>query len=121
MIDEFPIFAIAAAYAHGITEVKDAAELRTKESDRISDLCHEIRTLGIEVDEAPDGFRIFGGRPVAGGKVFSHSDHRLAMSLAVAGMGAQSQVEVEHAEVINESFPSFLPILAKIGASIARI
>jgi 3-phosphoshikimate 1-carboxyvinyltransferase len=120
MIDEFPILAIAAAYAQGITEVKDAAELRTKESDRISDLCHEIRTLGIEVYEAPDGFRIFGGRPVAGGKVFSHSDHRLAMSLAVAGMDAQTQVEVENAEAINESFPSFLPILAKIGASIAR-
>jgi 3-phosphoshikimate 1-carboxyvinyltransferase len=120
MIDEFPIFAIAAAYAHGITEVTGAAELRTKESDRISDLCHEIRTLGIEVYEAPDGFRIVGGRPVNGGKVNSHLDHRLAMSLAVAGLGAQAQVEVEHAEVINESFPSFLPILAKIGASIAR-
>ncbi len=120
MIDEFPIFAVAAAYAEGITEVKDAAELRTKESDRISDLCSEIRHLGVEVYENLDGFRIVGGNPLNGGKVNSHMDHRLAMSLAVAGLGAQKRVEINHAEVVNESFSSFTTILAKLGACIQQ-
>jgi 3-phosphoshikimate 1-carboxyvinyltransferase len=118
MIDEFPIFAVAAAYAQGITEVKDAGELRAKESDRISDLCTELKNLGVEVYENPEGFRIVGGNPLVGGKVYSHQDHRLAMSLAVAGMGAGDQVVIEHAEVVNESFPSFISILQKLGASI---
>jgi 3-phosphoshikimate 1-carboxyvinyltransferase len=118
MIDEFPIFAIAAAYAHGITEVKDAAELRMKESDRISDLCSEIRLLGVEVYENPDGFRIVGGKLIPGCKVNSHLDHRLAMSLTVAGLGALSKVEIDHAEVVYESFPSFVEILSKLGAII---
>ena len=118
MIDEFPIFAVAAAYAQGITEVKDAAELRTKESDRISDLSTEIRNLGVDVHETPDGFRIVGGNPLLGGKVNSHLDHRLAMSLTVAGMGAQNRVEINHAEAVYESFPSFTAILEKLGASI---
>ncbi len=118
MIDEFPIFTVAAAYAQGITEVKDAAELRTKESDRITDLCTEIRQLGVEVYENFDGFCLVGGSLPQGGEVFSHLDHRLAMSLAVAGMGAQNQVLINHAEVVSESFPSFTAILRTIGASI---
>ncbi|MGE5224673.1 MAG: 3-phosphoshikimate 1-carboxyvinyltransferase [Omnitrophica WOR_2 bacterium] len=117
MIDEFPAFSVAAAYADGATQVCDAEELRYKESDRIAALCQELRKVGIAADETPDGFTISGGG-VLGGCVDSHRDHRIAMALAVAGLAAKSPVEVEGAEIIHESFPNFTGVLRSLGAEI---
>jgi 3-phosphoshikimate 1-carboxyvinyltransferase len=105
MIDEFPIFAVAAAFAEGTTTVSDAAELRLKESDRISGLCSELRALGAAAEERPDGFSITGGALRGGARVDAHGDHRLAMSLAVAGLAADQPVTVGEAEIMGESFP----------------
>jgi 3-phosphoshikimate 1-carboxyvinyltransferase len=118
MIDEFPAFAIAAAFAQGITRVSDAEELRYKESDRISALCQELRKLGVEVEEFKDGFQINGGKKVAGGEVESHGDHRLAMSLALAGLAAGGEVRVQDSQVMSETFPDFSSQLATLGASL---
>jgi 3-phosphoshikimate 1-carboxyvinyltransferase len=118
MIDEFPVFAVAAACAHGTTIVADALELRHKESDRISALGGELRKLGVDFRETVDGFIVAGGNPIQGGRVDPHGDHRLAMSLAVAGLVAQAPVEIQGAEIIAESFPGFEPVLSALGASI---
>jgi 3-phosphoshikimate 1-carboxyvinyltransferase len=119
MIDEFPAFAAAASFARGTTQVKDAQELRVKESDRISDLCTELCKLGVEVEETQDGFVLEGGKPVRGGKVETHRDHRLAMSLAVMGLAGEGTVEVEGAEMVEESFPHFAETLQTLGAEVA--
>ena len=119
MIDEFPVFAVAAACARGVTIVADAQELRHKESDRITALGGELRQLGVDFREMPDGFMVQGGNALDGGKVNPHGDHRLAMSLAVAGLVAQSPVEVQEAEIIKESFPGFESVLGALGASVA--
>ena len=115
MIDEFPALSIAAACAQGTTEVRGAAELRLKESDRISTLAGELRKLGVAIEEHPDGFTLQGGC-LKGGEVQAHGDHRLAMSLAVAGFAADAPISVQGAECINESFPGFTDTLQKLGA-----
>jgi len=124
MIDEFPAFAAAAAFASGPTTVSGAEELRYKESDRISALCSELRAVGVAAEETPDGFILpgTGSMPgtggVAGGRVDPHGDHRLAMALAVAGLGAAGPVRIENAEIMGESFPDFAAVLRLIGARI---
>lgn len=118
MIDEFPAFSAAAAYAQGSTLVRDAQELRLKESDRISALCTELRKLGIRATERVDGFEIDGGFPVQGGVVEPHGDHRLAMALALCGLAAQNPVTIKQAAIINESFPDFPRFLAALGARV---
>jgi 3-phosphoshikimate 1-carboxyvinyltransferase len=120
MIDEFPAFAVAAAYARGTTVVGEAQELRHKESDRISALCQELRKLGANVNETADGFVIGGGKHLYGGRVNPHGDHRLAMALAVAGLAAQEMVVVEEADIIQESFPEFEATLRALGAEVGR-
>jgi len=115
MIDEFPIFAIAAAYASGVTTVSEAAELRLKESDRIAVLCEELRKLGVQAVEQPDGFTIQGGVAVQGGVIQPHGDHRLAMSLAVAGLASQAPVAIQDAQIIAESYPEFTQTLQALG------
>jgi len=118
MIDEFPVFSVASAFASGRTVVCQAEELRHKESDRISALCQELNHLGVKIEEIPDGFMIHG-REVSGGcEVESHGDHRLAMALAVAGLAARSPVVVQGAEIITESFPGFIECLQSLGANL---
>ncbi len=116
MIDEFPIFAVAAAYANGETIVRDADELRHKESDRITALCGELRAVGVEVEELRDGFRLPGNTPPRGGVVDPRGDHRLAMSLAVSALGARALLSIQHPDIIHESFPEFVPALEFLGA-----
>ena len=116
MIDEFPALFVAAACARGRTVVSGAAELRVKESDRIAGMAQGLRALGAEIDEKPDGAVIEGG-PLRGGKVDSHGDHRLAMSLALAGLAAPSPVKVRHAEILRESFPDFVEQLKRLGVT----
>ena len=118
MIDEFPIFAIAAACAQGPTTVRQAVELRHKESDRIAALCGALRALGVKTDEADDGFTIHGGAPILGGDVDAQGDHRLAMALAVAGLAARQPVRVHGASVLAESFPRFPQTLRRLGADL---
>lgn len=119
MIDEFPVFGVAAAFARGKTAVTQAGELRHKESDRIHDLCQELHRLGVELDETQDGFTIHGAGRLAGGQVTSHNDHRLAMALAVAGLAAERPVEIDGAGILVESFPQFDQVLGELGADIS--
>ena len=116
MIDEFPVFAVAACFADGVTDVRDAEELRYKETDRISVMCGELKKLGVQLEERKDGFSIRGGT-LAGGACEAHGDHRLAMSLALAGLAAPSPVTVHHAEILSESFPGFTAQLRALGVT----
>jgi 3-phosphoshikimate 1-carboxyvinyltransferase len=118
MIDEFPVFAVAAAFAHGKTVVREAQELRHKESDRISALGQELRRLGMDFLETDDGFEILGDQVPGGTRVDSHGDHRIAMALTVAGMAAEAPLVVTGAEFIAESFPEFVPYLQQLGADL---
>jgi len=116
MIDEFPAFGIAAAFARGDTLVRQAEELRHKESDRIGALCQELNILGGDAVETQDGFIIHGMGGLKGGSVDAHGDHRLAMALALAGLAAQKPVYVSGAEAYYESFPDFPQVLQSLGA-----
>jgi 3-phosphoshikimate 1-carboxyvinyltransferase len=118
MIDEFPAFAVAAAFAHGKTLVCDAEELRHKESDRISALCAQLRRLGAGAQETLDGFAITGTGKLEGGEAHSCDDHRLAMALSIAGLAAEGPVTVEGAEMTDESFPGYVETLRFLGANI---
>jgi 3-phosphoshikimate 1-carboxyvinyltransferase len=106
-IDEIPVIAVAAATASGTTLIKDAAELRVKESDRIATIAAELRKMGAAVRELPDGLEITGRERLNGAPCESHGDHRIAMSLAVAGLAATGQTAVRDAEWIETSFPGF--------------
>jgi len=118
MIDEFPIFAVLASQAHGETIVRDAEELRVKESDRICSLASELRKLGVQIEERPDGFVIAGPTQLHGAVVDSHGDHRLAMSLAVAGLIAEGETIITRAEAYRESFPNFVDLMRVLKANI---
>ncbi len=106
-IDEFPILCVAAACAQGETIIAGASELRVKESDRIATMAMELRLLGAEVEERPDGMRIRGGRPLKGATCQSHGDHRVAMSLVIAGLVTQGETRVEDMACVATSFPGF--------------
>jgi 3-phosphoshikimate 1-carboxyvinyltransferase len=116
MIDEFPVFAVAACFARGETIVREATELRFKESDRISSLCSELKKLGADIQETDDGFIIQGGSDLQGGTVNPHSDHRLAMSMAVAGLASREPVLISEPDIIQQSFPQFVEILNYLGS-----
>jgi 3-phosphoshikimate 1-carboxyvinyltransferase len=118
MIDEFPVFAVAAAAAHGTTVVRQAGELRHKESDRVAALCGELGKIGVPVEESADGFAVCGPAVIRGGAVDSHGDHRLAMALAVAGLASAGGVEIDNAECVAESFPDFQRTLNALGADL---
>jgi 3-phosphoshikimate 1-carboxyvinyltransferase len=117
-IDEFPIFAVAATQAVGVTTVREAAELRVKESDRIAAVTEELRKLGADVEERPDGMVIRGPTRLSGAVVESHGDHRLAMALAVAGLVAAGETIVRNAQAINDSFPGFVETMQALGAEV---
>ena len=112
-IDEFPAIAVAAAFAEGTTVVRDAEELRYKESDRIAAIVTQLRALGADVAESPDGFTVRGGT-VRGGTARANGDHRLAMSMALCGLRAPAPVVVFGAEILAESFPEFTAKLAEL-------
>ena len=116
-IDEFPVLFVAAAAASGKTVFSGIGELRVKESDRIAAMADGMRRLGIEVDESQDGAVVHGGR-FKGGTVESFGDHRIAMSLALAGTIADSDVIVEDVAAVDTSFPGFAASMAAIGVNI---
>ncbi|HEY4691774.1 MAG TPA: 3-phosphoshikimate 1-carboxyvinyltransferase, partial [Anaerolineae bacterium] len=121
MIDEFPIFAVAATQAEGETVVRDAAELRVKESDRIAAIVAELRKMGAAIEVREDGFVVEGLTPLHGARVESHGDHRLAMALAVAGLVAEGETVIDGAECIDESFPGFIDLMRSLRGSELRI
>jgi 3-phosphoshikimate 1-carboxyvinyltransferase len=117
-IDELPILALAATQAEGETVIRDAAELRVKETDRIAQVCDILRAFGAEVEELPDGMIIRGPRPLRGAHLSSRGDHRLGMLIAVAGLIARGETILEDEACIADSFPGFATILARLGAKI---
>jgi len=118
MIDEFPIFAVAATQARGITTVSGATELRHKESDRIDALADELNRMGAGIVTLADGFVVKGPKRLHGAKVNARGDHRLAMSLIIAGFIAEGETVVEGADVIHDSFPHFTELMAGLGADL---
>jgi 3-phosphoshikimate 1-carboxyvinyltransferase len=122
LIDEVPVLAVAAVVARGVTEIRDAAELRVKESDRIATLAAQLARLGAEVAERPDGLTIAGGTRLRGAEVTSDGDHRIAMALAVAGLVADGETVVEDAACIATSFPGFADCLNRLaGADVVMV
>ena len=120
MIDEFPILFVAAAFAHGRTTLRGLEELRVKESDRLATMAAGLIACGARVTELPDGLIIdgSGGEPLPGGAtVAAKLDHRIAMSFAILGLNCRDAVTVDDARPIATSFPDFLPLMAKLGAS----
>jgi 3-phosphoshikimate 1-carboxyvinyltransferase len=118
MIDEFPVLFVAASAAAGMTRVTGAAELRVKESDRIAVMASGLRTLGIRVDEAPDGATIHGGK-FGGGEIDSRGDHRIAMSFVVASQLASAPVEILDCANVATSFPGFVDLATRIGLGVS--
>jgi len=116
--DTCEVLAVAATQARGTTVVRDAVELRVKETDRIATVATELQALGARIEPLPDGFVVEGPTPLRGGVVDSHGDHRLAMALAVAGLVAEGEVVIEHAECIADSFPGFVELMRSLGAVI---
>ncbi|MEM9054072.1 MAG: 3-phosphoshikimate 1-carboxyvinyltransferase, partial [Pseudomonadota bacterium] len=120
MIDEFPILAVLAAQAEGVTVVKGAGELRVKESDRIAAVVNMLRVNGVEVEEREDGFAVQGcaGAIPGGGLVETHHDHRIAMSALVMGTAAQAPIAIDDASMIATSYPDFMAHMGDLGADI---
>ncbi len=119
MIDEFPALMVAALCAEGRTTVRDASELRLKETDRLSVMTRELRRLGASIEERDDGFVIEGPQTLQGADVDGHDDHRIAMSLTLAGLLARGQTRLHDAECIADSFPGFTETLRSLGARVA--
>ena len=111
LIDEIPILAVAATCAEGTTLIKDAAELRVKESDRLAVMAAQLTQMGANITEFPDGMEITGKTPLQGAEVDSYTDHRIAMSLAVAALTAQGSTVIQRAEAAAISYPDFVPTL----------
>jgi 3-phosphoshikimate 1-carboxyvinyltransferase len=118
-IDEFPVLAVAATQAHGETVVRDAAELRVKETDRIATTVDGLRRMGAEIEARPDGFAVHGPTPLRGAEVDSHGDHRLGMALAVAGLVARGETLVRDTECIGDSFPGFSATMECLGGQLS--
>lgn len=114
LIDEIPILAVAGVFAQGTTVIRDAAELRVKESDRIAVMANQLNKMGASVTELPDGLEITGGTPLTGTEVDSHTDHRIAMSLAIAALNATNTTIIHGAEAAAVSYPDFVTTLRKV-------
>jgi 3-phosphoshikimate 1-carboxyvinyltransferase len=116
-IDEVPVLALAAAVADGDTIVRDAAELRVKETDRIATTSTELGRLGARIEPTADGMVIYGGglSPLRGARCDSHGDHRLAMTLAVAGLLAGGETVIDNAHAVDVSYPAFWHDLAQLS------
>ncbi len=107
LIDEIPVLAVAAAFAEGRTEIREAEELRVKETDRIDAMTKNLKALGANIEEFQDGMAVTGGTPLRGNTVKSFDDHRIAMAMGIAGLGAKGETTIKDAECADVSFPSF--------------
>src|ERR1051325_9817503 len=113
LIDELPVLAVAGALANGTTIIRQAQELRVKETDRIAAIAHNLRVMGAQVIELSDGLEIHGPAPLRGGRVASFGDHRIAMAFAIAGLFADGETIVQDAESVEISYPGFKGALEK--------
>lgn len=114
LIDEFPVLCVAASLAEGTTTIRGAEELRVKESDRIKSITSELRKMGAEIDEYPDGLSIKGTGTLHGADVDSHGDHRIAMSMAVAALTAKSATTINRASAVDISYPGFFEEMKRL-------
>jgi 3-phosphoshikimate 1-carboxyvinyltransferase len=114
LIDEIPVLAVLGSQAAGGLEISDARELRVKESDRIAAIAHNLRAMGAEVTEEPDGLRLRGAQTLQGAEIASGGDHRIAMAFAVAGLVARGETRIERAECADVSFPGFFDQLSAV-------
>ncbi len=136
VIDELPILAVAGALARGNTLIRDAQELRVKETDRIAAVAHNLRLMGVTVTEHPDGMEIVGGAKLQGATLPTYGDHRIAMAFAIAGLFADGTTTIEGSECITTSYPGFehhldlllhgdtaarpIPVLTRVPARVAQ-
>ena len=118
MIDEFPTFMVAALFAEGQTTVSDAGELRVKETDRLAVMTAELNKLGALITETEDGFVIAGPQRLHGATAFGHDDHRISMSLVVAGLAGDGETTVLDARCAGDSFPGYAGTLQRLGADV---
>ena len=114
LIDELPLLAMMACFAEGTTVIRDAAELKVKESNRIRVMAENLAAMGADVEETEDGMIIHGGKPLHGAVIDSHMDHRIAMTFAIAGLCADGETEIKGAECVNISYPEFYSDLEKL-------
>ena len=121
MIDEYPILAVAAAYAQGVTRLEGLAELRVKESDRLDAIVRGLTAAGVEVEASDDALTVKGGGgpPPGGARIEARLDHRIAMAVLVLGMVAEAPVEIDDATTIDTSFPGFADLMNGLGAAVA--
>jgi 3-phosphoshikimate 1-carboxyvinyltransferase len=117
LIDEVPVLAVLAAVAPGVTVVRDARELRVKESDRIAAVARGLGAMGAAVEERPDGMAISGGRRLHGARVASGGDHRMAMALAVAALVADSETVIDDVACVATSFPAFADTINSLAGA----
>ena len=115
VIDEIPVLALAACFAKGTTVIRDAQELRVKESDRIRATVAGLSKLGADIEERPDGMVIHGGTPLTGAECKSFGDHRVAMTMAIAGLLAKGETVVAGAEAANVSYPDFWDLVRQLS------
>ena len=118
MIDEIPLLMVAATQAEGETRLRDAAELRVKESDRLAVMAAALRQMGAKLEERADGFVMRGPQRLRGARLDSHDDHRIAMSLATAGLLAEGATLIDGADCARDSFPGFAATMAGLGAAL---
>ncbi|MDD6380851.1 MAG: 3-phosphoshikimate 1-carboxyvinyltransferase [Lachnospiraceae bacterium] len=110
LIDELPVIAVMAAYADGTTVIRDAAELRVKESDRIATVTENLSAMGCDITPTDDGYVINGGRPLHGASIRTYKDHRIAMSFAVAALNADGETTLDDPSCVNISYPGFFSV-----------
>lgn len=114
LIDELPVIAAMACFAEGETIIRDASELKVKESNRIAVMAQNLTAMGAQVQETDDGLRILGGRPLHGAVIDSHDDHRIAMTFAVAALCSQGETKIQGRECVNISYPAFYKDLGSL-------
>ncbi len=115
MIDEFPVFCVLASQAEGTTIIRGAEELRVKESDRIATVAAGLRSMGVSVEEFPDGMSVEGPVRLGGTEIDSFGDHRIAMAFSVAALVAEGVTKIRNAGAVNISFPGFFEVLKKVS------
>lgn len=116
--DALPAMAVTAAFASGTTRLVNVPQARKKETDRIACMACELKKLGADVEELPDGLVIRGSTPLSSARLHGWADHRIVMALCVAGMALDGATEIDTAEAMNVTFPTFAPLMAQLGASI---
>ena len=116
LIDEIPIIAVLAATANGTTVIRNAEELKVKESNRLDIMVNELAAMGVSVEGTDDGMRIEGGKPFHGAKIDSRLDHRIAMSFTIASLAAETSTEILRSDCVNISYPTFYQDLARLQA-----